>query len=94
MRVQPGHQLAGAVAGRVALEHPAHDGRFVLIDHHVVAAFIGGGFGAVAIAAAAGAHAPVELASQAAVRFLAQIVQVHLVDQAARDAHDLAAAGF
>ncbi|MCM5682121.1 hypothetical protein M8A51_21540 [Schlegelella sp. S2-27] len=61
-----------------------------LVDHQAAPAR--GVHGAVPIGFAARVQAALHLPGKAAMGFLAQIVQVQLVDQAARDAHDLAPA--
>jgi hypothetical protein len=79
-------------AGGVLLEYPAHDRSLRFVDHELAAATVCRGHAAVSVAHAADVIAAIELTRQAAVRLLAQVVEVQLIDQAARDAHHLAAA--
>nr|WP_304308765.1 hypothetical protein [Pseudacidovorax intermedius] len=57
----------------------------LFVDHDAMPAFLL--HARIAIGAAAGSEAALELSLQAAVGLRAQVVEVQLVDQAARDAH-------
>ncbi len=92
LQVEPVNDGAHAVAVGELFEDQAHCGRLELVDCHEPPA-TRCVHASIPVAAAAGAQAAVDLASQAAVGLLAQVVEVELVDQATRDAHDLAALG-
>ncbi|MNX74934.1 hypothetical protein D3C86_1063890 [compost metagenome] len=89
LRVQGVDDAAQRGAGGNLLVDPPHMLRLLFVDHDAVAAFYG--HARVSVGAPAGGHAALELPLQAAVRLLAQVVDVQLIHQPARDAHHLAA---
>nr|WP_230411794.1 hypothetical protein [Denitromonas iodatirespirans] len=87
-RVQIGrHALAAPALGIAGVDPADHLG---LLGHHLEAADVAIAHAAVAVGPPAGVAAARELASEAAVRLLPQVVQVDFVDQPAHGAVDLA----
>nr|WP_325346732.1 hypothetical protein [Xylophilus sp.] len=75
----------------IARENPAHPFGLFFVDRQLVATIDGNR--AVAVGQAARVHPPADLAGQAPVRFLAQVVQIDFVDDSAHPPVQLAGFG-